>query len=80
LIAYLGVGAGTASVFSIDWRTALGTSVLAAILSALMSLDRSTAVISATTSQAESTQVPTVTVDPVTYLVSNAHSYDESLR
>ena len=38
LISVIGVSA--ASIFTVDWKTALGTAALASLLSVLMSLDR----------------------------------------
>ena len=39
LISVIGISA--ASIFTVDWKTALGTAALASLLSVLMSLDRS---------------------------------------
>ena len=53
------IGVGTTSLFSVDFKAVIGTAGLAALLSALMSLDRSTAATAAITgAPAEVTAAP----------------------
>ena len=53
------IGVGTTSLFSVDFKAVMGTAGLAALLSALMSLDRSTAATAAVTgAPAEVTPAP----------------------
>ena len=56
------IGVGTTSLFSVDFKAVIGTAGLAALLSALMSLDRSTAATAAITGAPA--EVTTATIAP----------------
>lgn len=58
------IGVGTTSLFSVDFKAVMGTAGLAALLSALMSLDRSTAATAAVTGAPAEVTAPTDAILP----------------